>query len=110
MSGLFFMPIEKTCPQCGTKHQKRGPYCSRSCGNVRVHTEEDKKVRRKKLIEYHQTPEGLATQEKSRRMVIAMNKGEDWTQVSAEEFAVDIPDVTDYNEFYDSSWGRAEKW
>jgi hypothetical protein len=39
-----------------------------------------------------------------------MNKGEDWTQVSVEDFAVDIPDVTDYNEFYDSSWGRAEKW
>lgn len=26
---------EKTCPKCGTKHNKRGEYCSRSCGNSR---------------------------------------------------------------------------
>ena len=104
------MTKEKDCPRCGTTHTKRGLYCSRSCGNVREHTEEDKKVRRKKLIEYHQTPEGIATQEKSRRMVTAMNKGEDWTQVSVDDFAVDIPDVTDYNLEYDSTWARAEKW
>jgi hypothetical protein len=104
------MAKEKSCPRCGTAHTKRGPYCSRSCGNVREHTEEDKKVRRKKLIEYHQTPEGIATQEKSRRMVTAMNKGEDWREISVDDFAVDIPDVTDYNLDYDSSWARAEKW
>lgn len=23
------------CPRCGTVHTKQGPYCSRSCGNVR---------------------------------------------------------------------------
>jgi hypothetical protein len=104
------MPAEKICPRCNIKHTKRGLFCSRSCGNVREHTEEDKKVRRKKLLEYHQTPEGIATQEKSRRMVTAMNKGEDWREISVDDFAVDIPDVTDYNDYYDSSWGRAEKW
>jgi len=39
------MPLvyrKKTCPNCGTEHRKRGPYCSRSCGNHRTHTEERK--------------------------------------------------------------------
>lgn len=31
---------EKTCPTCGVQHRKRGPYCSRSCGNSRDHTKE----------------------------------------------------------------------
>lgn len=28
---------EKTCPKCGDKHNKRGEFCSRSCGNTRKH-------------------------------------------------------------------------
>ena len=68
------MPIQKTCPRCGTTHTKRGAFCSQSCGNVRVHTEEDKKIRSKKLLEYHQTPEGAATREKSSRISSAMKK------------------------------------
>ncbi len=32
----------KSCPICGLSHSKRGPYCSRSCGNIRVHTPEQK--------------------------------------------------------------------
>lgn len=34
---------EKECPKCGTKHKKRGEFCSRSCGNTRKHTESTKK-------------------------------------------------------------------
>ena len=33
---------EKECPKCGTKHNKRGEFCSRSCGNTRTHREETK--------------------------------------------------------------------
>ncbi len=33
---------EKTCPKCGTKHTKRGVFCSRSCGNQKSHREETK--------------------------------------------------------------------
>jgi hypothetical protein len=33
---------EKTCPVCHVKHNKRGVYCSRSCGNQKAHTEETK--------------------------------------------------------------------
>jgi len=104
------MPTEKTCPNCGTVHKKRGPFCSRSCGNIRTHTEEDKAVRSKKLIEYHQTPEGLATREKSSRIMSAIRKGEEWEEVSVEDYAVGIPDVTDYTAEYDWTWDRAEKW
>lgn len=101
---------EKTCLRCGTTHNKRGPYCSRSCGNIRVHSEEDKAIRSQKLTEYHQTPEGAATREKSSRISTAIKKGLDWEEVGVDEFAVNIPDVTDYAADYDDTWQRAEKW
>ena len=104
------MPVQKTCPTCGTTHNKRGPYCSRSCGNIRVHTEEDKQIRRKKLLEYHQTPEAVATREKAAKHITAYNKGEDIEILDMDEYVVNIPDVTDYVAEYDSTWERAEKW
>lgn len=36
------LPNNKTCPNCGLLHTKRGPFCSRSCGNVRTYTSEQK--------------------------------------------------------------------
>ena len=30
----------KTCPKCDTEHNKSGMYCSRSCANSRIFTEE----------------------------------------------------------------------
>jgi len=33
---------EKTCPKCDSKHNKRGEFCSRSCGNSRPLTKEQK--------------------------------------------------------------------
>lgn len=104
------MAIQKQCPRCNVTHKKRGPYCSRSCGNVREHTDEDKAIRSQKLTEYHLTPEGAATREKSSRITTAKNRGEEWEEVGIEDFAVDIPDVTDYAAEYDSTWERAEKW
>lgn len=104
------MPALKTCPRCGVQHQKRGPFCSRSCGNVREHTDEDKIIRSQKLTEYHQTPEGAATREKSSRIMTAKRKGEEWEEIGVDDFAVNIPDVTDYVADYDNTWERAEKW
>lgn len=50
---------EKECPHCGTKHRKRGPYCSRSCGNHRTWTKEQKEVFSEKKKEYlYTTDEG----------------------------------------------------
>lgn len=34
---------EKTCPKCGVTHNKRGEFCSRSCGNSRALTPQQKK-------------------------------------------------------------------
>lgn len=104
------MPIQKTCPRCGVTHTKRGEYCSRSCGNVRVHSDEDKKIRQKKLTEYHQTPEAAATRAKSSKFITAYNKNEEVNLVDMEDYAVNIPDVTDYIQEYDDTWNRAEKW
>ena len=104
------MPVQKTCPTCSITHTKRGPYCSRSCGNIRVHSEEDKAIRSQKLTEYHQTPEGAATREKSSRISTAIRKGLDWEEVGVDDYAVGIPDVTDYSADYDDTWQRAEKW
>lgn len=104
------MPVQKKCPRCGVTHTKRGEYCSRSCGNVRVHTEEDKKIRQKKLIEYHQTPEGAATRNKASKFVTALNKGTEAELVEMDDYAINIPDVTDYVAEYDITWDRAEKW
>jgi hypothetical protein len=37
------MPYKaKDCPTCGTTHTKRGLYCSRSCGNHRIYTKEQR--------------------------------------------------------------------
>ena len=33
---------EKECRKCGVKHNKRGEYCSRSCGNQKSHKHETK--------------------------------------------------------------------
>jgi len=104
------MPIQKTCPKCGVTHTKRGPYCSRSCGNVRQHTAEDKKIRSQKLTEYHQTPEAAATRAKSSKFIAAYNKGEIIETVDMDDYAINIPDVTDYSAEYDDTWNRAEKW
>lgn len=73
---------EKTCPTCATVHKKRGPYCSRSCGNARVHTDEHKEHLAKKSSEaYHSG----ATKENTERWIAggilarkkALNKGDE---------------------------------
>ena len=33
----------KTCPKCNITHNRPGTYCSRSCANTRIHTEESKR-------------------------------------------------------------------
>jgi len=106
------MAIEKSCPRCGAKHTKKGPFCSRSCANVRQHSDEDKEIRRKKLIEYHQTPEGAATRAKSSAQMVALNKGQEMNIIPMEEYAVDIPDILDKNILDDwfEGFDKGERW
>ena len=42
----------KTCPKCGAVHNKRGEFCSRSCGNTRKHKPETKALLAKKQTEW----------------------------------------------------------
>ena len=43
---------EKTCPKCQAKHNKRGEYCSRSCGNQKQHTKETRQLLSQKQTEW----------------------------------------------------------
>jgi hypothetical protein len=103
---------EKICPRCQTKHKKRGPYCSRSCGNVRVHSEQDKKIRSEKLNAYYQTPEGAATRAKQSSVLTKINLGLESTHVSQEEFAVDIPSIPTLDDYEDllDGFDQASDW
>ena len=51
---------EKTCPNCGVTHNKRGEFCSRSCGNQRKHTAETKAKISEAKKEWHATSEVAA--------------------------------------------------
>ncbi len=46
---------EKKCPRCGTKHTKPGTFCSRTCANVREHSEEDKQNKAESVARYYKT-------------------------------------------------------
>jgi hypothetical protein len=50
----------KTCPKCGVTHNKRGEYCSRSCGNSRAHTKEHKEKTAEGLRKWHATSDTAA--------------------------------------------------
>ena len=51
---------EKTCPKCGVTHNKRGEFCSRSCGNTRAHTAESKQAISDAKKQWHATSEVAA--------------------------------------------------
>ena len=43
-------------------------------------------------------------------MMTAKTTGKEWEEIGVDDFAVGIPDVTDYSADYDWTWQRAEKW
>jgi hypothetical protein len=102
----------KKCPRCGNDHRKKGTFCSRSCANVRVHSQKDKDIRREKLLRYHETPESAATREKASRSRTAYNKGLEYNAIPQEDYAVEVPeirgDIEDYDMF--DNYEKAEKW
>ena len=96
---------EKNCKFCKTLHRKRGLYCSQSCAN-RDRPEYSANVAsamRKVATEYNRTPEAIAKQKQINTSLASM---------TAEEFAVDIPDIKTIDDFADYTEGfdRAEKW
>ena len=53
---------EKTCPHCGTIHRKKGPYCSRSCGNHRTYTVKQRKQKSEKQTAFLKSDNPVAEQ------------------------------------------------
>ena len=53
---------EKTCPHCGTVHRKKGPYCSRSCGNHRTYTVKQRKQKSEKQTAFLKSDNPVAEQ------------------------------------------------
>lgn len=89
---------EKQCPTCGTKHRKKGPYCSQGCANSdREVSDNVRENMRKVSMEYKATPEGIANMK-------LMNKG-----LTADEFAVNIPDMPPDLDIFED-YERGEKW
>lgn len=81
----------KNCKLCNKEHRKRGLFCGQSCANsAREPTDNMREAMRDVAREYNQTPEGLANQKKFNTPLASMK---------AEDFAVDIPDVTDYRDY-----------
>jgi hypothetical protein len=96
---------EKSCKFCQTKHRKKGPYCCQSCAN-RDRPEYSANVSsamRKVANEYNKTPEAIAKQKQLNTPLASM---------TADEFAVDIPDVSSLDDYLDYTEGydKAEKW
>lgn len=94
---------EKLCPTCGTSHKKRGPYCSRSCGNSRSFTYAERKNLSTKVKDYLDSPEGIEHRVMGKDALVvaqikAKNKHDpDAAELSLEDFFLqpvtrDLPD------------------
>lgn len=94
---------EKTCGVCGTKHRKRGLFCSKSCSNSQRPISDNIREGMKKVSrEYQFTPESIANQK-----LFAAGK-----IVPSEDFAIQIPDIKsldDYDDLLDG-YERGENW
>ena len=93
---------EKDCPRCGTKHIKRGIYCSYSCANVRDHSDEDKLNKSIAVAAYHKTDD--AEEHKWKLSHIARAARQYQTDVTVvmptvEDMEPPLP-PTDYEEMY----------
>jgi hypothetical protein len=64
--------MKKKCPRCKSSHEKKGVYCSKSCANVRVQTDE-LKARKSETQRryYHLTEEGAAVKRRASERLAA---------------------------------------
>jgi len=87
MPGIY---KEKECPNCATKHRKKGIYCCQACAaTARIPTEHMRKNMREVVAEYNKTPEAIA------------HKKLFHTGISVEDFAVDIPTIHELPDGYE---------
>jgi len=85
----------KICPRCGAEHTKRRVYCSRSCGNVRQWTDQQRKnksIANKKY--FFETDEGelkrweLSAVRKNNPSVVEHDSDEFAAAIDAEDLAI----------------------
>jgi len=102
----------KQCPRCGVEHQKRGPFCSQSCGNVREQPAELRQAKSEKLRAYHASPEGAATRSISSDFASRLNKNRALERageyvLTDPDWMLDVPLSVDQMHTYDdddNSW------
>ena len=103
----------KTCPKCGTQHQKRGIFCGYSCANSREQPQTLRDQKAAKLREYHATPEGAATRSIASDFASRLNKNRALERsgeyvLSDPDWMLDIPLTSDnmhtYHDEDDTSW------
>ena len=91
---------EKTCPTCGKVHRKQGVYCSRSCGNSRVHTHKSRKNISEKITQHWQTAasaeqrDKVSAQGKLQLKKIQNKADEDLQSLTLDDFMIE-PQVDD---------------
>lgn len=97
---------QKTCPTCGTTHRKKGEYCSRSCGNSRVHTYKSRKNISEKITSHWQTPNAeeqrdkLTAQGKLQMKKMKDKSDEDLQEMTLDDFMIEpLVDDLDSGQF-----------
>ena len=91
---------EKECPKCGTKHRKRGKYCSQSCASRQLKMPEEAKAKiAASMREQMKSPERIAQTRLAR----------DGHSVNPDDFAIGIPDIKEMPDDYDH-WQKGEDW
>lgn len=82
----------KICPTCGTEHKKRGPYCSRSCGNSRSFTQQQRRELSTKLRDIAHHPDNADRKDQGKdSLIVAKIKAKnahdpDAAELSLEDF------------------------
>lgn len=111
----------KTCPKCGTEHEKPGKFCSRACANSRQWTAEHKKVFSEKQKEYmardeseeHRWKKSVQTSMLLKTGVmgngLATERLED-VMTDPEDYIVMPPDEDEYRVEGGDIWENVDKW
>lgn len=107
MPGVY---AKKICPTCKKEHRKRGLFCGQSCANVVAktgtkHSEKTKEKITRKVNEYFQSPEGIATshmvsrQNEKRAEINEKIRNGDYI-LTPEDYWIDIPNLDNDDDGY----------
>lgn len=107
------LAIPKICLKCGKEfYHLTSRHCSVLCAKSREQTPEMLQKKRIKTLHYCETPEGIAKNKKTGRLITDRNKGKITLGVSFDEYMVDIPVIIDKDYYEDcfEGYNLAEDW